>query len=150
YAGPLNNFRIPPGDLSLSINPSGANTVYQQLLSAGIDLNRTPLDSLPVLSIDQVTRVAGPGRNPFFHSSVTTTSANSYRNPRAFQLTAGVEHELARGLVVDYQFNKVNTLHLERNLDMNVPASIIRPGDASQRPFFGLRSGTRRPNANIA
>src|SRR4029079_4967757 len=83
------------------------------------------------------------------NSSVITTSGNNYRNPRAFQVTAGIEHELVRGLVVDYQFNKVNTVHLERNIDYNVPRPFVRPNDASLRPFFGLRSGTPRPNPTL-
>lgn len=33
--------------------------------------------------------------------------------------------------------------------DYNVPRPIIRPGDQSGRPFFGLRSGTPRPNPNL-
>lgn len=149
YAGPLNNFRLPPGDVSLDITPSGTNTVYRQLLAAGFDLNRTPLDKLPILTAEDVRRIAGPERNPFFRAAVTTTSGNNYRNPRAFQVTAGFEQEIAHGLVADYQFNHVNTVHLERNIDYNVPLPFLRPSDASQRPFFGLRSGTPRPNPNL-
>jgi hypothetical protein len=148
YSGPLNNYRIPGGDVSLAINAVGTNTIYKQFLAAGIDLNKYTLDKLPVLTPDQVASIAGPGRNPFSGANTTTTSGDNYRNPRSFQATFGAEHQLPGGLVVDYQLNHVNTVHLERNIDYNVPFPIIRPGDASLRPFFGLRSG-RKPNPNI-
>jgi len=149
YATPLNNFRIPPGDLSLAVDPTGG-TVYQQFLAGGIDLNKTPLTALPVLSVADVTRVIGGGRNPYTGANAVTTSADNYRNPRAFQVTYGLEHELAAGLIADYQFNFVNTVHLERNIDLNVPRPSVRPGDLSLRPWFGLRTrGVTRPNPNI-
>ena len=52
YAGPMNNYRLPPGDLSFQlpfIVPAGNpnNTVYEQFLLIGIDLNQTPLDKEP-------------------------------------------------------------------------------------------------------
>jgi len=39
----------------------------------------------------------------------------------------------------------VDTTRLERNRDLNVPLPAVRPDDPAGRPFFGLRSGTRRP-----
>ena len=92
----------------------------------------------------------GPGRNPFFKAGPTTTSADNYLNPKAYQVTYGFERQVANGLVVDYQLNHVNTVHLERNVDYNFPRPFVKPGDLSLRPFYGLRSGTPRPNPNIA
>jgi hypothetical protein len=150
YAGPLNNFRVPAGDLSLTFDPStGTGTAYQQLLAGGVDLNKVTLDKLPILTVDQAQKLAGPGRNPYFKGSPTTTAGDSYRNPRAFQASGGASHEVAHGLVLEYQFVHVVTVDLERNFDFNVPRPFIRPGDASLRPFFGLRSGTPRPNSNL-
>src|SRR5205085_8660384 len=60
-----------------------------------------------------------------------------------------LEHELSSGLVVAYKFNHIHSVHLERNVTWNVPQPFIRPGDLSLRPFFGLRSGTARPNPNL-
>ncbi len=148
YAGPLNNFRIPPGDLSIQVGPNPS--LYKQFLGIGIDLNTTPLDKLPLLTADQVKQIAGPSKNPFSGAGPTLTSANNYRNPRAFQATMGAEREVARGLVLDYQFNLVNTVHLERTVDINVPVPFAKPGDQSFRQFFGLRSGTKRPNPNLS
>src|SRR5262249_44194961 len=62
-AGPFNNFRTVPGDLSVSLpfpvaaaNPN--KTVYKQLKLIGIDLNAFPLDKIPVISVDQIKQLA--------------------------------------------------------------------------------------------
>src|SRR5262249_22766247 len=112
YSGPLNNYRIPGGDVSLAINAIGTNTVYRQLLAAGIDLNKFTVDKLPILTPEQVASVAGPGRNPFSGANTTTTSGDNYHNPRSFQVTFSAQHQIGSGLVVDYQLNHVNTVHL--------------------------------------
>jgi len=57
----------------------------------------------------------------------------------------GVERELRRGLSAFANFNYANTVHLERNRDLNIPAPVIRATDAAKRPFFGLTTGTTRP-----
>lgn len=149
YAGPLNNFRIPAGDLSLVITPSPGNTIYQQFKNIGVDLNTTTLDKLPLLTIAQVQQIAGPSRNPYFGAAPITTSGDKYRNPKSYQFSGGLTHELVRGLVLDYQLISVNTVNLERNLDLNLPRPFVKAGDLSQRLTFGLRSGTPRPNPNV-
>ncbi|PYQ52872.1 MAG: hypothetical protein DMF78_10445 [Acidobacteria bacterium] len=94
YAGPMNNYRLPPGDLSIQLpltvpasNPN--NTIYKQLLAIGIDLNRSPLGQLPVLTPAQVTQIAtalGLSVNPFFGAQPISMD-NDFKNPRAFQAT---------------------------------------------------------------
>ncbi|HZO56850.1 MAG TPA: hypothetical protein VFB63_29340, partial [Bryobacteraceae bacterium] len=67
-------------------------------------------------------------------------------NPRAFQAGLGVDREIFRGFVAGAQLNYVNTVHLERNRDYNLPLPSIVAGDASQRPNYGLRTrNVRRP-----
>ncbi|MEP6718581.1 MAG: carboxypeptidase regulatory-like domain-containing protein, partial [bacterium] len=61
-AGPLNNFRTPPGDLRVSLPfasslPTSLNTVYKQFLSIGINLNNFPLNNLPILSVAQLNQI---------------------------------------------------------------------------------------------
>src|SRR5260370_17003942 len=60
-AAPLNNFRTPFGDVTLTLPSSGLptslNTVYKQFLSIGIDLNSVSLGSLPILSVAQVNQI---------------------------------------------------------------------------------------------
>ena len=124
-------------------------SVYRQLLAAGVDLNRTPLDQLPVIPLDVVQRASaialgGTARDPFVGAAVIA-AASDFKNPRAFQMGLGAESELFRNFVGGIQFNYVNTVHLQRNHDYNLPAPFVRAGDASQRLTYGLRTGTLRP-----
>jgi Carboxypeptidase regulatory-like domain len=149
YAGPINNFSSTPGDLTLQIASMGAETVYRQFLAGGFNLNAGSLANLPVFTVPDVwINVAGKP-NPFAQANVITTSGNNFRNPRAAQLSLIVQHEFSGGLVIDYQLNHLNTVHLERNVDFNTPVPFVQPGDLSLRPFFGLESGTPRPNPNL-
>jgi hypothetical protein len=149
FAGPTNNFRLPPGDVSITLAPVGSMTVYQQLLAAGVDLNRAPLSQLPVIPIETVQRAAalalgGQTGDPF-RGAALIAAASDYENPRAFQAGLGVEREFLRNLVAGVQFNLVNTVHLERNRDYNLPAPFVRANDASQRPTYGLRTNPTVP-----
>jgi len=133
YGGTTNNFRLPPGDLSLfyAAGP-GQPTLYQVFQAAGFDLNRYTLDKLPILSPAQATNaiaaVTGVTPNPFLQASFTGT-ANDFTNPRAFQVGWGVDQEVGHGLVVSAQLNYVNTIHLERNRDYNLPLPTLRATD---------------------
>jgi hypothetical protein len=148
-AGPLTDVSMAPGDLSLQIGPATGSTVYRQFLAGGFDLNQYSLAALPVFTVPDVwVNVAGKP-NPYAQANVITTTGNSFRNPRSAQVGLGVEHELANGLVVAYELDHVNSVHLERNVTWNVPPPFVRPGDLSLRPFFGLRSGTQRPNPDL-
>ncbi|MFN7923209.1 MAG: carboxypeptidase regulatory-like domain-containing protein [Bryobacteraceae bacterium] len=149
FAGPTNNFRLPPGDVSITLAPTATQTVYQQLLAAGVDLNRTPLDQLPAIPLDVVQRASqlalgGQTRDPFAGAALLA-AARDFQNPRAFQTGAGVETEVFKNFVAGAQFNLLNTVHLQRNQDYNLPAPFIRAGDLSQRPTYGLRTGGLRP-----
>jgi len=155
-AAPLNNFRNPPGDVSIRLpfavpasNPN--NTVYRQLRLIGIDLNNFTLDKLPILTPQQVQSVGaalGLSVDPFRNANVITW-ANDYKNPKSYQFGGGIERELARGLTFGVDYSQVNTFYLQRNRELNVPIPIIRATDPAQRPFFGLRSGTARPLPNL-
>lgn len=148
-AGPTNNFRLPPADVSISLTPTATQTVYQQLLAAGVDLNRSPLNNLAVIPVETVQRAAslalgGQTRSPFAGANLIAM-ASDFRNPRSLQAGLGLETELARHFIAGVQFHYVNAVHLLRNHDYNLPAPIIRPNDAARRPFYGLRSGNTRP-----
>ena len=151
-AGPVNNFRVPPGDLTVAL-PFGVPpgnphvTLYDQLQLIGIDLNERTLDNLPTLTPDQMTAIAtalGIANNPFAGARVTAMD-EEFRNPMARQAGGGVQHEINPGWSLGADVLVVDTIHLERNRDLNVPPPTARPDDPAQRPFFGLRSGTARP-----
>ncbi len=140
YGGTTNNFRLPPGDLSLSYIPtvgSSSPTVYQVFKTAGVDLNTAKLDSLPILTPTAFTtalaKLTGVTPNPFLAASFTGTG-NDYQNPRAFQGGLGADQEIANGWVAGIQFNYINTVHLERNRDYNLPFPTVRAADG--RPIF--------------
>ncbi len=152
-AGPVNNFRLPPGDLSITLAPTGGLTVYQQLLAAGVDLNRYPLGELPVIPLETVQRAAqlalGSTPDPFANASLTAM-ASDFRNPRAVQAGAGIDSEILSNLVLGVQVYYVNTVHLQRNRDYNLPLPTLLATDASQRPNYGLRTrNVRRPLASL-
>ena len=154
-AGSTNNFRTPPGDVSIQLTPSGTNTVYTQLLAVGVDLNRTPLGQLPVIPLDTVQRAAqlaagGTTRDPFTGANLIAM-ANDFENPRSVQSGLGFESEVRRNLVAGVQFTYLNTAHLLRNRDYNVPMPVVRATDATRRPFYGLRgSPNPRPIPTLA
>jgi Carboxypeptidase regulatory-like domain len=156
-AAPLNNFRTPPGDVSLQLPtacpsglplPGSINTVYEQFNSIGINLNGFPLSALPILSIAQVQAIntnvvaacGGGAFNPLFGLQVV--AGDRLRNPRSIQFGLGFEREVARGIVVGANFDYVKTSRLNFNRDYDLPAPIIRTGDRSLRPFFGIVSPT--------
>lgn len=151
-AAPFNNFRDPAGDLSIQLpftvpatNPN--NTVYEQFKLIGIDLNNFSLNNLPILTVDQIQQIAGAlglTVNPFFGAQ-PLLMAKDFNNPKSYQSGLGVEREINRSLTVGADFSYVHTVHLQRNRDINLPLPRVRPTDPAQRAFFGLRSGTPRP-----
>lgn len=161
-AGPINNFRNPPGDVSLRIlgfttpcagnipasDPRCPSTTYKQFLTIGIDLNQFSLNNLPILTAAQVQQIAqnvavarGQAINPFNGQQVVT-AGNQLRNPRSYQFGFGVEREISKGFTVGADFDYVKTVHLNRNRDIDLPVPVIRANDLSRRAFFGINGNT--------
>lgn len=151
-AGPLNNFRNPPGDVTVTLPlpvPAGNvnNTVYRQLKLIGVDLNNFTLDKLPILTAQQVQSVVAAlglaNFDPFTNINVTTW-ANDYKNPKSYQFGGGIERELGGGISVGIDYSQVNTIYLQRNRDLNLPLPVLRSTtvDPAQRPFYGTRNGS--------
>jgi hypothetical protein len=158
-AGAFNNFRVPAGDLSVTLpftvpasNPN--KTVYQQLKLAGVDLNNFTLDKLPDITpaiIQSVAVALGLSPDPFF-GAAPILNAPDYKNPKAYQGGFGIERQLSSSFTVGADFTYVHTIHLERDRDLNLPLPTVRSStvDPSQRAFFGLTSGTPRPITSLA
>ena len=144
FADPYNNFRATPGNLSLAL-PTSAPTVYQQFLAAGIDLNQYPLDAMPVFTPEEIREVAGGAADPFLGAQPLTV-ADDYRNPRSVAFTAGIDREIAPGLVFGAEFHHVNTVHLQRNRDFNLPLPVVNADDPARIPYIDGRS---RPIASL-
>lgn len=141
---PINNFRDTPGNLSIAL-PTTERTVYQQFLSAGVDLNQFPLDGIPVFPAGEVQRVAGGGTDPFAGAQPITV-ADDYRNPRSVSITAGIDHEVMPDVVVGADFHHVNTANLQRNKDFNLPTPFVRADDPAMIPYI---DGRARPIASL-
>lgn len=162
-AGPINNFRTPPGDVRLNISgftaasgagtacanlnsPACPNTIYKQFLLVGVDLNQFPLNALPILTVDQIQSInaqvaaaRGQTFNPLNGLQLTTVGGEQFKNPRSVQFGAAFEREVAQGLTLGATFDYVNTINLNRNRDIDLPAPIVRANDRSQRPVFGIQ-----------
>ncbi len=144
FADAVNNFRATPGNLSVTLRPTDTMSIYDQFKSVGVDLNQSSLDNLPVLSVDQVTQAFananGVAPDPFAGASLGFVGTD-FRNPRSFQIGLGTDVQLTSNLIASIQFNYVNTVHLQRNRDYNLP--FADGVDGAGRPFYGLRSRPR-------
>ncbi|HZI18668.1 MAG TPA: carboxypeptidase regulatory-like domain-containing protein [Pyrinomonadaceae bacterium] len=121
------------------------NTVFRQFAIAGINLNNSPLNNLPILSLEQISTIAGGlglNPNPFVGAQVTG-HAEDFRNPRSVQVGAAFEREIARGFNVGIDFSNVNTSRVQRNRDLNLPG----PLTAEQYIEF-LRTSNTAANFN--
>jgi hypothetical protein len=146
FSDPMSGFRVPPGNLTVTLpyqvpatNPN--QTLYQQLLLIGINLNQTPLDNLPRLTPDQLSALAvalGITPNPYLGVNVTGVDTE-FKNPRATQVGGGVEKELITNFSAGADVVYVKTDHLERNRDLNIGVPTPRPTDPAQRPIFPAR-----------
>ncbi len=158
YAGSVNNFREPPGDLSVQLPiavpasalpalnaagcPGSCNTVYKQMLLAGVNLNSFALNALPVPTIAQIKQVAaaintaqGLPFNPYSGAQPIFTD-NNFKNPRSYQGGFGIERELSKGWTMALETSWIKTVNLQRDTDLNVPFSPCT--DAAGRPIYRL------------
>ncbi len=142
WAAPMNNFRIPAGDLSVRLPFSAGWESEQhhtkQMALIGINLNSYPLDNLPILTSDQITQIAGALGlvvNPYFGVQPLVVDQD-YKNPRATQVGAGVEREITSGITVGADFTYVKTDYLQRNRELNLGVPEPRATDPAQRPIF--------------
>jgi hypothetical protein len=102
------------------------NTVYRQFAIAGIDLNASPLATLPNVTPEQIATISsglGLSANPFVGAQVTG-HAEDFKNPRSTQFGFGVEREVATNFVVGVDASFVKTDRLQRNRDLNVPSPL--------------------------
>ncbi len=144
FSGGTNNFRAIPGDVSIQIG--GDNTrpsIYNVFRQVGVDLNTTPLSSLPIIPVDVVQRAAsiwlGGGTLDPFAGAALTLNANDFVNPRSLQMGLGVDTEVFKNFIVGVQVNYLNTVNLLRNRNYNLGAPIIAATDQSLRPSFAGR-----------
>ncbi|MBI3485159.1 MAG: TonB-dependent receptor, partial [Acidobacteria bacterium] len=183
FAGPINNFRTPAGDLTVRLPfafsgvcpalPPGSpaigtfqsatnwcQTLYGQFLLANgaagpaLDLDALALGSLPTLTLTQLTNIGtalGLTVDPNRGAAPITWSSN-YESPRSWQWNIAWEQEIARGLSIGADYAYINTVHLQRNRDFNLPTPVVCTGvgtpvaactaaDLAKRPCFAVSAG---------
>ncbi|MGC8760719.1 MAG: TonB-dependent receptor [Bryobacteraceae bacterium] len=141
FSGPTNNFRTPPGDVSIQLGPFASNStqsVYKLFQQVGIDLNAAQLGALPVISVEKVQQAAalaagGTAPDPLLGAALTMMAPEFY-NPRSYQWGIGFEHQLTGNWIAGAQYQHVKAVHLQRNRDWNLPVPTIRATDG--RPVF--------------
>ena len=146
FSDPMSGFRVPPGNLTVTLpyqvpatNPN--DTLYEQFLLIGINLNTTPLGNLPQLTPEQLAAIAnalGITTNPYLNVSVTGVDSE-FKNPRATQVGGGIEREIVTNFSLGADVIYVKTDHLQRNRDLNIGVPAPRPTDPAQRPIFPAR-----------
>lgn len=107
------------------------NTVYRQMAILGINLNTLSLSNLPTLSPSQLQTIAdriqaartGPA-SPlgFFQNTNVIGISPDFQNPVSYQFGSGFERELWSDFIFGMDFAWVKTVHLQRNVDINLPA----------------------------
>ncbi len=152
------DFRLPPANVSVQLGPGafnattfnqttfdtanpqyvaivGAgqapNTVYRQFAILGINLNNSPLTSLPTLSPTQLQTIgdriqaartaAAPALGVFQNANFIGINPN-FKNPESYQFGGGIEHEIGKNMYAGIDISWVKTVFLQRNIDINIPA----------------------------
>jgi hypothetical protein len=67
-----------------------------------------------------------------------------FQNPRALQWKAGVDREIARNIIAALDFTYINTVHVSREIDRNLPTPVA---DATGRLVYGAPLAAARPLA---
>jgi outer membrane receptor protein involved in Fe transport len=107
------------------------NTVYRQFAILGINLNTFNLTNLPSLTPSQLGTIAdriqaarSGSASPLgvFQNASLIGISPDFQNPVSYQFGGGFEHEWFRNLYIGADFAWIKTIHLERNVDINLPA----------------------------
>lgn len=120
------------------------NTVYRQIAILGLNLNNFTLNNLPTLTPAQLQTIADRiqaartgSASPLgvFQNANLIGITPDFENPVSYQFNGGFEHEWFRDLIVGLDVSWIKTVHLERNVDINLPApSSFDP--ATGRPIY--------------
>ena len=112
-------------------NNCAPNTVFRQFAILGINLNSSNLAGLPTLTPTQLGTIATNIRaatiNPraslgIYENAQFTGITPGFRNPQSFQFGGGIEHQIANGTTIGLDYSQINTIYLQRNRDINLPA----------------------------
>jgi hypothetical protein len=133
-----------PGGTAAQVALCTPDTIFRQFAIVGINLNSSAITALPTLTTAQIQTIASainPSFNPNVVSGIQVTSHDpNFKNPESYQFGGGVERELGEGLTGGLDFSWIKTVHLQRNVDVNLPGPILLDPsiDPSQRPYIGI------------
>lgn len=124
-------------DVGFGVTLNGAASIASAFNSVGINLSTAPLGNLPIFSEVQFRQLfAGPT------SALTVAFFDpNFQNPRSVQFNAGVEHQIAPGILAGVDFAYINTTRLQRLLDVNLGPPVIDP--TGRRIFSNPRPDPR-------
>ncbi len=114
-------------DRAYTVNVTNPSTLSNAFSSLGINLATAPLGNLPVFTPAQAAAAVPASSNNVLYMDP------NFRNPKASQLQAGVERQLAQGVTVSTSFSYINTVHIARQRDTNLGAPVT---DATGRQIF--------------
>ncbi len=119
------------------------NTVYRQIAILGLNLNSFTLNNLPTLTPTQMQTIADriqaartgpPSALGVYQNSNPIGISPDFQNPTSYQFGGGFEREMWRDFIFGMDFSWVKTVHLQRNVDINLPAPSSL--DVSGRPIY--------------
>ena len=132
---PTKAFRETPFDLTVAVVGTPGNSVYQQFLNAGIDLNQYPLGDIPVFPNDDIARVLG---GDVYLGSEPHVVHPNFQNPRSLKYSLAVESGLTSNTVAGLQWMYQRTTRLHGLRDFNLPASAVRAGDPAGIRYYDV------------
>jgi outer membrane receptor for ferrienterochelin and colicin len=112
-------------------NQCAPNTVYRQFALLNLNLNSFGLSTLPSLTGAQLQQISdrlraatpnSPSPLGFFQQANLIGISPDFQNPMSYQFGGGFEREIYRNFVFGLDFSWVKTIHLQRNVDINLPA----------------------------
>jgi Carboxypeptidase regulatory-like domain len=112
-------------------NTCAPNTVYRQLAILGVNLNSSALTGLPTITPAQLqtigdrlraSTVGAPASLGIYQNANFVGIVPEYKNPQSFQFGFGFEHEWFKDIVIGVDYSQINTSHLQRNIDINLPS----------------------------
>ncbi len=120
------------------------NTVYRQMAILGINLNNSTLSTLPTLTPTQLQQIAdriqaartgAASTLGVFQNANVIGISPDFQNPTSYQFGGGFEREIYKDLIVGFDFSYVKTVHLQRNIDINIP-NVQSYDPVTQRPIY--------------
>lgn len=127
------------------------NTVYRQMAILGLNLNSVGITTLPTLTPTQLQTIAdkiqaartgAASTLGVFQNANLIGISPDFQNPTSYQFGGGIEREQWKDFIMGIDFSQVKTIHLQRNIDINIPA-VQSLDPTTLRPLINRNTVTR-------